>query len=443
MKAERVTGGEAVERVRDASSGPRLILSPRSVDEFRAKIAVGDILSGRVLDALDKERVVVRFLDFNIVAQSETPLTRGETVRAEVTAIQEQVFMRLIPPGSALERATALLAELGVPVNRANLETLALMARAGVPLTSENLRDVFAALQAPGNRERSASVVVLGRALGVPLTPATLETLETLTETPTPLGARLASVTAELRTVLPTLAPDESGRLRELESFVNTLLIRPDTGNVREQVSRFLNALGLGAENRLANGATPEPSLKTALWAAQADIALRIAEATARGGNPALLESLRGNLDGLARQLDAFQLLARIASPDLPNLYLQFAYWAGVLVPATLQVRARRHKPEAPTDDENTDIEFSVRTERWGVVRVRMAIREGVVTGRVEVETPEAQAFVAPRLRSLAARIGDVGYRLQSLTSRVHGAPEEPVLSRPQLAARFALDLVV
>jgi len=443
MRTERVTGGENVERVRDVSSGPRLILSPRSVEEFRARIAVGDILSGRVLDTLDEERAVVRFLDFNVVAQSETPLTRGETVRAEVTAIEEQVFMRLIPAGSALERAAILLAELGIPVNRASLETLALMERAGVPLTAENVREVFRALEASGGSERRASVVILGRALGVPLTPGTLEALEALTETPTPLGVRLASLSAALRTVLPTLAPEDSAHLRELDAFLSGLPLRPEAGNVREQVSRFLNALGLNAENRLATGTTPEPSLKTALWAAQAETALRLAEMSARGAPTALLESLRGNLDGLLRQLDAFQLLARLASPDLPNLYLQFAYWSGVPIPATLQVRARRHRPTEPADDENVDIEFSVRTERWGVVRVRMAIREGVVTGRVEVETPAAQAFVAPRLRLLAARIADVGYRVQSLTSRVHDAAEEPLLSPPQLVARSALDLVV
>lgn len=439
MKTDRVSGST----VRDISSEPRLILSPRSIEEFRAKIAVGDILTGKVLETLENGRALVRFLDFNVVAQSETPLNRGETVRVEVTAMEKQVFMRLIPPGSALERATTLLAELGVPVNRTHLDVLVLLVRAGVPLTKENLHEVFKALENQADIPRSASRVVLGKALGVPLTPTTLETLATLTETPPLLGVRLASLAEELRTVLSTLTPQTSVRLRELEAFLQNLAIRPESGNLREQVRQFLNALGLDAENQLVRGPSVEPSLKTRLWAAQAELALHLAETTARGGNPAPLESLRANLEALLRQLDAFQLLTRVASPDLPNVYLQFAYWAGVPVPATLQVRARRHKPQTPTDDENLDIEFSVRTERWGIVRIRMALREGVVTGRVEVETPEAHAYVTSRLRLLAARINDVGYRVHSLTSQVKETPEKPILPLPELTSQFTLDVVV
>lgn len=437
MRTDRVTGST----VRDASSEPRLILSPRSIEEFRAKIAVGDILSGRVLETLENGHAIVRFLDVNVLVQSETPLNRGETVRAEVTAIEDQIFMRLIPPGSALERATTLLTELGVPVNRTNFDVLVLLARAGVPLTKENLDEVFKAMKNRG--PRSAPLVVLGKTLGVPLTPATLETLATLTETPSLLGVRLASLAAELQTVLSTLTPETSVRLRELETFLRELVIRPESGNLREQVRQFLNALGLDTENRFVRGTSVEPSLKTRLWAAQAELALRLAETTARSGNPTPLESLRANLEALLRQLDALQLLARVASPDLPNLYLQLAYWAGVPVPTTLQVRARRHKPQTPTDDENLDIEFSVRTERWGIVRIRMVLREGVVTGRVEVETPEAHAYVTSRLRLLAARIEDVGYRVHSLTSQVKATPEKPILPLPELTSQFTLDRVV
>ncbi|MBM3214954.1 hypothetical protein FJZ36_08570 [Candidatus Poribacteria bacterium] len=436
MKTDRVTSSQGAESIRSSSSATRLVVSPRSIEEFRARIAVGDLLAGRVLENVDEGRSIVRFLDFNVVAESQTPMERGATVRAEVTAIGDQVLMRLLQPGGSLEQAVDLLDRIGVPTTRANLEVVALMARAGVPMTPANLVEILNA--ASGNPSIPPDIAVLARSLGVPLSPSSLDALAALAEPIPPLGDGLASLQGNLAAATPILG-ERGEAARTLAAFLTGIVVDPNAGNVAEQTQRFLAALGLGVERAVQGDNPSAESLKSLLWAARAELGAALGAAGPAGSTT--LAALAGNIDGLLRQLDALQLLARLAPSSLPNLYLHYAYWAGIPRPLTLEVRHRSRSPGEETEADNTDIEFAVRTQRWGVVRVRMAIRDGSITGRLETETTDGRQFAQSRIGTLVSRLGDIGYTVQAFGCMVAGKRQEPVVARLSLSSAGSVDL--
>jgi hypothetical protein len=413
MRTERLPSSPSTVRV--AQEMPRLFLSSRTMEDFKALVSVGDILNGRVLDLLDDERSIVRFLGFNMVTQSETPLDKGSLVRAEITALEDQVTMRLLQPGSVAHRAASLLERADVPATREHVAVIAMMARAGIPLTAENVQDVFRQVGQMPPGPKTAELVVLARALDVPVSAASLQALDVLTEPPVPLGHQTAALSASLERALADLPEQEQGPLRDLASALQALPFRPDADDLTGQTRDFLRALGLHFEAAAARGEPATGSVKELLLAAQAALLERAEAATQRGGSPAALDALRGEVEGLLRQLDAFQVLARIPSLNLPHLYLHYMYWVGIQSPVTIQVRGRKHKPEEAMDAENIELEFSVRTKRWGLLHVRITVREGRLTGRVETESSEARAFIEPRLHRLSRRLADAGYSVQRI----------------------------
>ena len=221
-----------------------------------------------------------------------------------------------------------------------------------------------------------------------------------------------------------------------LAQAIAALPISPGEEASAESVRQLLQNLGVGYERAVAEGAAAGAGLKGLLIGARAELAQQILIAQQQGRSAAGITALATSIDGALRQLDAYQILARIPSLNLPHLYLQIPYWVPFATsPLTLTVKARKEEPTGDMDADNTEIEFAVRTRRWGLVHARLVIREGRIRGAIEAETPEARDVIEPRLDALVGRLERLGYsvvQMQALVAVIADI-DEPVVRRIDL----------
>ncbi len=337
--------------------------------------------------------------------------------------------------GGGIDHSASLLERLGLPVTRANIEFIALMSRAGIPLTPDNVQAMIQQLSGLPQTPNTPAALVFAHLLNVPVSPASLEAIQALMETQPQLGARIAEMSGQIARAQAQL-PAQSASLDALAQAIQDLPARPGDGMTPESVRQLLTNLGVGYERAVAEGAAAGLGLKGLLIGARADLAQQIMLADQQARGAGALVALGNNVDGMLRQLDAYQILARIPSLNLPHLYLQIPYWLPfVKDPLTLTVKARKEQATGDMDPDNTEIEFSVRTRRWGVVHARLVIREGRIRGAIEAETPEARNTIQPRLERLIGRLERLGYTVTQMHALVAQVADmdEPVLPRLDL----------
>jgi hypothetical protein len=439
MRAGRVSAERDVSQV-GKTTGPQLLISARSAAEFRSGLNVGNVLNGKVLQVFDEDTALVQFRGYNLVTQTETPLQSGAEIHAEITSLGDPIAMKLLPSGGGLDHAATILERMGLPMTRANMEFLALMSRAGIPLTPENVHRMFAQLAAVPQGPNTAAAVVLAHLMDVPVSPATLEAILALTDTQQQLGARVSEMSTQLPRAQGQIPGGGSSTLEALTQAIEALPLRPGEAVSAESVRVLLQNLGVGYERAVAEGAGASSGLKGLLIGARAELAQHILLAEQQGRSVGALAALRTNVEGLLRQLDAYQILARIPSVNLPHLYLQIPYWVPLVQnPLTLTVRARKEDPTGDMDPDNTEIEFAVRTRRWGLVHARLVIRNGRIRGAVEAETREARDAIEPRLDALVRRIEALDYSVVQMHALVATVADVDAPIVPRIDLRESL----
>lgn len=439
MRAGRVGAGPEATQA-GKTSGPQLLISARSAAEFRSGLDIGSVLNGKVLQVFDQDTALVRFRGYNLVTQSETPLQPGADIHAEITSLGDPIAMKMLPTGGGLDHAASLLERLGLPMTRANIEFIALMSRAGIPLTAENVHGMFGQLAAVPQGPNTAAAVVLAHLMDVPVSPATLEAILALTDTQPQLGARLGEMSAQIPRAQAQIPGGAAPVLAELAQAIEALPVRPGEALSAENVRELLQNLGVGYERAVAEGAAAGAGLKGLLVGARAELAQQILLAQRQGWTSAALTALGTNVDGLLRQIDAYQILARIPSLNLPHLYFQIPYWVPfVQNPLTLTVRARKDEPTGDMDPDNTEIEFAVRTRRWGLVHARLVIRDGRIRGAIEAETPEARDTVERRLGALVGRLEALDYSVVQMHALVAAVVDVDAPVVPRIDLRESL----
>ncbi|MAF10081.1 hypothetical protein CMK11_06475 [Candidatus Poribacteria bacterium] len=435
MRAGRVDAAPEAAQA-GKTSGPQLLISARSAAEFRNGLDVGHVLNGKVLQVFDQDTALVRFRGYNLVTQSSTPLNAGADIHAEITNLGDPITMKMLPTGGGLDNAAALLERLGLPATRANIEFIALMSRAGMPLTPENVQGMFQQLAGLPQGPNTPSALILAHLLDIPVSPATLEAIQALTDTQPQLGARLAEMTAQLGRAQAQIPAGQAPTLEALAQAIAALPVTPGEEVSAESVRQLLQNLGVGYERAVAEGAAAGTGLKGLLIGARAELAQQILIAQQQGRSAAAVAALATGIDGMLRQIDAYQILARIPALNLPHLYMQIPYWVPfATAPLTLTVQARKDEPTGDMDADNTEIEFAVRTRRWGLVHARLVIRDGRIRGAIEAETPEARDVISPRLDALIGRMERLGYsvvQMQALVAAIADV-DEPVVRRIDL----------
>jgi hypothetical protein len=140
-----------------------LLSQDKNIQDFLATIKPGDTLRGRVLEILQGEnKAIINFRGFNIISELPTDMliNPGDIINVQVSKVNDQVFMKLVPPNLDLGRGAempdsrtitvpqiiSMLNNIKVPVNEQNIFIAQKLADYHLAVTAENIVEVNSAL---------------------------------------------------------------------------------------------------------------------------------------------------------------------------------------------------------------------------------------------------------------------------------------------------------
>src|ERR1035437_5112432 len=140
-----------------------LLSQDKNIQDFLATIKPGDTLRGRVLEILQGEnKAIINFRGFNIISELPTDMliNTGDIINVQVSKVNDQVFMKLVPPNLDLGRGAempdsrtitvpqiiSMLNNIKVPVNEQNIFIAQKLADYHLAVTAENIVEVNSAL---------------------------------------------------------------------------------------------------------------------------------------------------------------------------------------------------------------------------------------------------------------------------------------------------------
>jgi len=86
-----------------------LLVSPSGKNPFSSGLTEGQLLEGRILEALGNHQFLLDFKGSTVVAESALALTAGQQIRVRVEQTSPSVVMSLVSDGSAEQKALSLL----------------------------------------------------------------------------------------------------------------------------------------------------------------------------------------------------------------------------------------------------------------------------------------------------------------------------------------------
>ncbi len=86
-----------------------LLLSASQKETFIARLAAGELLSGKVEKVLSKTTFLLNVKGMKVVAESMTPLKPGQQIQARMVQVQPQVVMNLVTEAIPEQKALALI----------------------------------------------------------------------------------------------------------------------------------------------------------------------------------------------------------------------------------------------------------------------------------------------------------------------------------------------
>ena len=86
-----------------------LVLSPSEKSGFTAGLTTGQLLEGKVLEALGNHQFLIDFKGIKVVAESMLELTAGQHMQVKIMQTAPRVVMNLVTDGTGEQKALSLL----------------------------------------------------------------------------------------------------------------------------------------------------------------------------------------------------------------------------------------------------------------------------------------------------------------------------------------------
>jgi len=440
---------------------PILYVSNRTFEQFKSRLQVGQVLSGRVLLAFEDNKYLVRFMGNNVITSSEASFNKGDVVNVLVTNVGDKVEMRLLPHKTANQQNSIIraisveeiLESLNIPVTQNTIEIANALIRDGIPLTKSAIEELLTHLNSvSGNKNEVVELLALAKALELPINDRVLSNLRLLLSQRLSIGEQLSQLKAEITQLISTngnLADEQI--LANLTELIEQIAINPEEVNVVSQIRSFLARLGISHEKTLLllGKAGNVDNLLENLRANLKSLLLQTREnlLTADGSAPrsAEAERLLALVDGMLQNIEVQQLANQKLSELLPHFYLQIPYTVdGQTV--TLEVKGRSEGRDK-IDPENIQLDFSIKTVNLGLVRIHLTIVNKHISCDIKVEDERVRTFVNQFTGELTERLQNLNYRMTSIGCHID-TEEIPVMRLVQQTMQsidklFHIDLTV
>ena len=405
--------------------------SDQSLEDFRATLKVGDLVSGRVLRQVAENRFLVTFDGLNLVVETNIELSPQDNVQGRILSLDDQVTVRLTSHGAGATNRSQSIAELlgnlNFPVDaQAKAFAKALVAY-NMPLNAESLESLLNYASAV-NIESSLPPNLITAAWLLKLPPQShlISALQLIFEQRRDLVGGLQHLKNSLDLLLENLPKGIDPLL--INQILEFLTLDPDDANFADQISEFASRLGLGYEAKLLALLDSRESIQGFLKSTGRNLKVLLLQLNLQVKDFLSANGLRNTVHrNLSQTAEAIErVFASIDSHELAmnrdvlnggQFYLQIPLYYGDKY-LTAEVLGRSDSSDK-IDLENLQLQMVIETENLGTLKVNLQVLHRDMICAILTENLSYNSFIEREKGNLLSRMKALNYNLEDVRLQV------------------------
>ena len=427
--------------------------SDQSLEDFRATLKVGDLVSGRVLRQVAENRFLVTFDGLNLVVETNIELSPQDNVQGRILSLDDQVTVRLTSHGAGATNRSQSIAELlgnlNFPVDaQAEAFAKALVAY-NMPLNAESLESLLNYASAVDiESSLSPNLITAAWLLKLPPQSHLISALQLIFEQRRDLVGGLQHLKNSLDLLLENLPKGIDPLL--INQILEFLTLDPDDANFADQISEFASRLGLGYEAKLLALLDSRESIQGFLKSTGRNLKVLLLQLnlqvkdflSANGLHNAVHRNLSQTVEAIERvfaSIDSHELAMNRDVLNGGQFYLQIPLHYGDEY-LTAEVLGRSDSSDK-IDLENLQLQMVIETENLGTLKVNLQVLHRDMICAILTENLSYNSFIEREKGNLLSRMKALNYNLEDVRLQVVDKGEIGIDMIP-ITAAFQSDLV-
>ena len=427
--------------------------SDQSLEDFRATLKVGDLVSGRVLRQVAENRFLVTFDGLNLVVETNIELSPQDNVQGRILSLDDQVTVRLTSHGAGATNRSQSIAELlgnlNFPVDaQAKAFAKALVAY-NMPLNAESLESLLNYASAVGiESSLPPNLITAAWLLKLPPQSHLISALQLIFEQRRDLVGGLQHLKNSLDLLLENLPKGIDPLL--INQILEFLTLDPDDANFADQISEFASRLGLGYEAKLLALLDSRESIQGFLKSTGRNLKVLLLQLnlqvkdflSANGLHNAVHRNLSQTVEAIERvfaSIDSHELAMNRDVLNGGQFYLQIPLYYGDEY-LTAEVLGRSDSSDK-IDLENLQLQMVIETENLGTLKVNLQVLHRDMICAILTENLSYNSFIEREKGNLLSRMKALNYNLEDVRLQVVDKGEIGIDMIP-ITAAFQSDLV-
>ena len=405
--------------------------SDQGLEDFRATLKVGDLVSGRVLRQVAENRFLVTFDGLNLVVETNIELSPQDNVQGRILSLDDQVTVRLTSHGAGATNRSQSIAELlgnlNFPVDaQAKAFAKALVAY-NMPLNAESLESLLNYASAVGiESSLPPNLITAAWLLKLPPQSHLISALQLIFEQRRDLVGGLQHLKNSLDLLLENLPKGIDPLL--INQILEFLTLDPDDANFADQISEFASRLGLGYEAKLLALLDSRESIQGFLKSTGRNLKVLLLQLnlqvkdflSANGLDNAVHRNLSQTVEAIERvfaSIDSHELAMNRDVLNGGQFYLQIPLHYGDEY-LTAEVLGRSDSSDK-IDLENLQLQMVIETENLGTLKVNLQVLHRDMICAILTENLSYNSFIEREKGNLLSRMKALNYNLEDVRLQV------------------------
>jgi len=403
----------------------------QSLEDFRATLKVGDLVSGRVLRQVAGNRFLVTFDGLNLVVETNIELSPQDNVQGRILSLDDQVTVRLTSHGAGATNRSQSIAELlgnlNFPVDaQAKAFAKALVAY-NMPLNAESLESLLNYASAVDiESSLPPNLITAAWLLKLPPQSHLISALQLIFEQRRDLVGGLQHLKNSLDLLLENLPKGIDPLL--INQILEFLTLDPDDANFADQISEFASRLGLGYEAKLLALLDSRESIQGFLKSTGRNLKVLLLQLnlqvkdflSANGLRNAVHRNLSQTVEAIERvfaSIDSHELAMNRDVLNGGQFYLQIPLYYGDEY-LTAEVLGRSDSSDK-IDLENLQLQMVIETENLGTLKVNLQVLHRDMICAILTENLSYNSFIEQEKGNLLSRMKALNYNLEDVRLQV------------------------
>ena len=403
----------------------------QSLEDFRATLKVGDLVSGRVLRQVAENRFLVTFDGLNLVVETNIELSPQDNVQGRILSLDDQVTVRLTSHGAGATNRSQSIAELlgnlNFPVDaQAKAFAKALVAY-NMPLNAESLESLLNYASAVDiESSLPPNLITAAWLLKLPPQSHLISALQLIFEQRRDLVGGLQHLKNSLDLLLENLPKGIDPLL--INQILEFLTLDPDDANFADQISEFASRLGLGYEAKLLALLDSRESIQGFLKSTGRNLKVLLLQLnlqvkdflSANGLRNAVHRNLSQTVEAIERvfaSIDSHELAMNRDVLNGGQFYLQIPLYYGDEY-LTAEVLGRSDSSDK-IDLENLQLQMVIETENLGTLKVNLQVLHRDMICAILTENLSYNSFIEREKGNLLSRMKALNYNLEDVRLQV------------------------